>query len=368
MKKYGSNLILNLGEGIVVYDLDFLSTITNFDVIMTAGDNILPVEKRIKIPQDSRLMIRVKHLWNADFAVNFQSKFFLEQLPWCVVYDTSDNPSDFKEEILRLFEEVPNYAVDLGTNGDLERVDKFFEIYNCYPQYIFSPINPLKYRKDIIDYCNEHEIELIATEIYGNKESEEWMKETFTTDYLERFAGINSSGFEINISSLPVVDYLDSITSFGKLKGTEDDDEIFTMSMDIWKDKVSPAKRKVHAYREVDGSKFAWLPSRNSGKVGLSFKKDLSLSENHKKIMKVLDDFKFPEGFLDVDKKKYSDMLCISTIATNNPYYRIKYTIRGDVTVITLIHRYFPWMKKKLFICSYTDEYPYIIEYNDKKA
>ena len=361
------NLILNLGENVVVYDLVALSKEYNFDVITTAGVNVQGLNGKVKVPKDSEVMVRIEHLWNADFAVDFQSEFFLGRLPWCVVYDTLEDPSEYREEIDKIMSKVPNYAVDLGTSGDLERATKFFEIYNVHPRYIFSPLNPLKYRSDIIEYCRTNEIDLIATEIYGNKESEEWMKETFTTDYLERFASYHSSGIELKIDTMLSTDFIYTLRSFEENKRLEDFGELFSMSKDVWTDKVKPAQRKVMSCGIFDGSKFTWHSSRNSGRAELSFKKEATLSETHKEVMRILDDFKFPENFTDLDKKRYSDMLGISTIATENPRYKMKYNIMGDITIITMTNKYLPW-KKKSYICSYTPEAPFIIEFGVTRA
>lgn len=369
MRKYGSNLILNLGNRIVTYDLGVLSKVGfNYSIISTVGDNVLGLKGKIKIPKNIDVMIRVKHLWKSSFAVEFQSRFFLDKMPGCIVFDTSDDPGQYEDEVKKIAESTPDYAIDLGTDGDLDRVYKFEEIYESSPRYIFVPINPLKYRNDIIDYCREKNIDIIATEIYGNRESEEWMKETFTTDYLERFALLNSFGIELDTSTLFITDFIDSLQSIRNYIGKEEvDDKLFSMASDVWIDKVEPAKRRIMSYGLFDGSIFYWPSSKNSGVSKLSFKDESKITEAHKEKLRILDEFIFPETFSKEDKKRYSDMIGISTVAIENPRYKMKYSIQEDITLITMTNKYLPW-RKKFYLCSYTSESPYIMEFGNEKT
>lgn len=361
--KYGNHLILELPETPIIYDLSKFDS--GFDIMTTAGTRVITVGKRLNTKGHS-LTVRLKHLWKASFAVDFQSVIYFGRRAWCVVYDTNDNPEDYKDELDEIISKVSDWAVALGPEGNLDRVKKFSTYFGDNPRYIIVPMNPFKYRREIIDYCKEHDIEIIAEEIYGNKESEEWMKETFTTDYLERFAGIHSDGLVLKMSD-KINEFIYSYEAFWKRVNEDpEDNKIFEPGKDVWTDKVKPAIRKIKATgMGIHDSYFPWPSSRNSGRVILNFKDSSKISESFMKKAEILEDFEFPENFTDIEKRNYSEIIGISKICSRNPEMKPKFDFQGDYASVLLKSKWMPWKKGKLYICTYLGKTPILLKWED---
>lgn len=361
-------LFIDLGNEVCLLDFKSFKD-SNFNLISEVGDSPKFLNGLKTISKEVNIFIRLKHFWISEFSYKFQSKFFFHKDPWCVVFDTDDDPEEYKEEIEKVIYSVPSFGIDLGTDGDISRLKKFTGSIGMIPNYIFCPINPFKYNQEVQDYCSENDIKLISTEIYGNTVSEEWMKETFTTDYLEKFAFWNSDGIE-KVFNGSLLDYIFFKDNFIGSRSIENDDfpNKYEMDKDIWTDKVKPAKRKIFATgKSIKGSRFNWPGYKNSGVSETSFKDESKISDYHKESMEVLEDFIFPDNFSNIDKKKYSDIIGISRIATSNPGWEVSFNIRGDASFITIRHKYLFW-KKKQFICTYLEKNPVIIEIGDEKA
>lgn len=361
--KYGSHLILELPETPIIYD--FTKFDSAFDIMTTAGTRVINIGNKLKTGGHS-ITVRLKHLWKASLAVEFQSIIYFGRKAWCVVYDTDDNPEDYKEELNEIISKVSDWAVALGPEGNLDRVKKFSTYFGDNPRYVIVPMNPLKYRREIIDYCKERDIEIIAEEIYGNKESEEWMKETFTTDYLERFAGIHSDGLVLRMSER-MSEFLYSYDAFIKRINEEPGDtKMFDPGKDVWTDKVKPATRKIKATgMRVGDSYFPWPSSRNSGRVVLSFKDQSRISDSFLEKSEILEEFEFPENFTDIEKRNYSEILGISKICSMNPGMKPKFDFQEDYASVTLKSKWMPWKKGKFYICTYLKNNPVLLKWGN---
>ena len=366
-KTYGNSLVLEIGKNPIIFDLERIRKSIkkgNLVILSNIGDQALTTRGKLKIPADIPVVTRIRHLWKSDFALEFQSRFFLGRLPEYVLYDTTDDPAEFPEEISQIVSKTKGWGIDLGRDGDLGRVEKFRKYMGEEPEFIYTPLNPTKYKKEILDYCEAKNIRLIAYDIYGSNVFREWMIETFTTDYLERFAASKSSGIVLNTDSgiygpiFTLVSYLEE-HGFG---GEEvRDPDLFTLGKDSWREPLKEPKRSIHSISGggiPGGSRFIWYSPWNSGgRVNLSFKalKTPVLSDEHKELSNELEDYKIPEYITGEEARKYSDMFGISYLATENPGHKIIYNIQGDITTVLLKPKF--WFgKKKLYAVVYNGE------------
>ena len=70
---------------------------------------------------------------------------------------------------------------------DTEEIIKFKEVSGRYPDVVRLSINPLKYPKEILDYCKESGIEVIGTDIFGPQILREYYRNLFPESFLQAF-------------------------------------------------------------------------------------------------------------------------------------------------------------------------------------
>ena len=368
--KYADSIVLELGKKPGMIDIDKIKKKGFLYILSNVGDNYVDATKKdqkFKIPAEASVVIRLKHLWKADYITDFHTKFYLRRLADYIIYDTTDDPADYEDEMAALKNKFKGWGVDLGSDGDLDRIKKFKDFYDEEPEFIFTPLNPIKYKKRIINYCKKNNIKLVAYDIYGTRFFNDWMIETFTTDYLEKFAASKSTGITLS-TDMDIRDLAYSLVSICDQYGflgeeiPEEYEKLFNIERDIWKDPGREPVRKVVSISNggIPGdSKFSWLPEKNSlGNVTLGFKEFSSpqLSESHKESARELEDYQLPENMTLFDYKKYTDMIGLSVLAVENPGYKLTYNISGDITTVLLSSKYLPWRKKKLFAIVYNQE------------
>lgn len=352
---YGNELVLDLGEGSILYtlpkDLDY-------SLISTVGVfNDWYIKK--KIPKKSQLMIRVEHLWELDYFVNFQSRFILGRVPDIIVFKTQDKLEDYPD-LSTVLDKFENYGIDLGEDNNLELVMEYEGILGHLPSYIFCQVNPMKYSSDVIEFCKLNGITLIATNIFGNPESEVWMKKSFTVGYLERFALSNSDGIVLSLSGRSFEDLSGSIALYSVYHGKElgsSEEELFR-GKEFWADKLKSAEKVIYSY---DNLSYEVPDPFNYEVSDLGFRpRDFKVPDD----IEVLDNFKFPSGFTALDKLRYSFMIGISELGSRYPGYSLSYEVFGGYLLVYLKH----FWSKRVFLVSSTPDSPFLVDLKDSKS
>lgn len=78
------------------------------------------------------------------------------------------------------------------SNFNIDQIIEYKDIIGEYPEYNEMEINPLYYDKDLIEFCHDKGIKLIAYAILGGKYNARRNISRFTLPYLLSFAGYNS--------------------------------------------------------------------------------------------------------------------------------------------------------------------------------
>jgi hypothetical protein len=370
MKTYGNSLVLEITKDPVYLDLKKIKeavTLNNLYFLLTVGEMGETVwGEKLVIPKEVPIMFRLRHFWMSGFAIDFQSKFYYNRLPDYIIFDTDEEPT---EEVRDIVLGVQGWGIDLGEHGNLDRVKKFKEFMGEEPRFILSPLNPMRYKKEILDYTEKNGVELLSYDIYGSDFYKEWMIYTFTTDYLERFAAYHSQGIVLKLGHniydtiLTLISYSGK-NGFASEKVTEEYEKLFKVDKEeVWRDPGKlPMIKGISSFGNggiSGGSKFVWFNPRNSASnIKLSFDTFHSpiLSEEHERNKTELSEFTIPEEFNLIEARQYSDMIGISTLATENPRYKITYDIDEDLTVITLTPRNLFWKEEKVYACTYNYE------------
>lgn len=102
------------------------------------------------------------------------------------------NPrSDWKDLALRL--ESDDRVIESGvSNFTIDDIKKYKDIVGHYPKYNEMEINPLYFDKDLIKFCLDNRIKIIAYAILGGKYNARRNIATYTLPYLLSFASVHA--------------------------------------------------------------------------------------------------------------------------------------------------------------------------------
>lgn len=168
----------------------FMESNTGIDIVISPSDG---VDWNLSgfIPKDTTIYSLIPHIDRADETIESQKL--------ALGLDISNNFIPlFDAELIDNFEVLKKFpGCGLYNVESQFTIQKFEEDTEFTPSVIRIAINPLNYPKEILDYCKEEEISIIATEIFGNDLMKDYMLSLFNEPFLHLFAKHNSNIVEI---------------------------------------------------------------------------------------------------------------------------------------------------------------------------
>lgn len=140
-------------------------------------------------------------------------------------------------EGLRSYPEYGVYGAE-----DVEEILELEEVMGKLPDIVRISINPLKYPKELIDFCKSNNIKILGTDIFGSDILKEYYKNLFPDSFLQAFGEYNA-----NIIEVPGNDPYFIKEAYQRSGKKQDNPNLFKYSKYI--DKTPPLKvlpRKVH--------------------------------------------------------------------------------------------------------------------------
>lgn len=89
------------------------------------------------------------------------------------------------------------YEMGLYDVSYVSEIRDFKEKIGVYPDYIRLQVNPLKYPKEILDYCKTNGIKVIGADILGEKLFQEYYSRLFPETFLQAFGEHNTDILEV---------------------------------------------------------------------------------------------------------------------------------------------------------------------------
>lgn len=148
------------------------------------------------------------------------------------------------------YEEIKGYT-EIGLYGisGVDDIKEFEEKSERKPDFIRISINPLKYPKEIINYCRTNNIKIMATDVFGSDILREYYKKLFPETFLQAFGEYNSSILEIPGDDPYFIK--DVYSRYGKTP--TESTKLLEYSKDV--DKVPSLKipgKKIHQYLDIE--------------------------------------------------------------------------------------------------------------------
>lgn len=96
------------------------------------------------------------------------------------------------QDILGGYPEIGIYDVE-----EIEEIEEFTRETTITPDYVRIRINPLKYPKEILDYCRKNKIKIIGGEIFGEEILQAYYSKMFPESFLQAFGEHNTDILEV---------------------------------------------------------------------------------------------------------------------------------------------------------------------------
>lgn len=140
------------------------------------------------IPDDVKVFSLIPHLDRSEETIASQilTLGVQEIIP---LFPVSENYESLK---LGFFESFGLYNVK-----DVEEILNFESEKGILPDVVRISVNPLKYPKELLDYCKENKIDVIGTDIFGESLLREYYKRIFPIPFLQAFGEHNVDFLEV---------------------------------------------------------------------------------------------------------------------------------------------------------------------------
>ena len=163
----------------------FLESIPKVGLVVSPSDGV-DWELSGAIPEEMKVYSLIPHLKNSEETISSHI-LALGVNRVCPLFPVSPSYVDFQ-----LHPEFGLYNVQC-----IDDIQTFKEETGYQPDVIRVSINPLKYPKELLDYCKEEGIDVIGTDIFGPDLLREYYTKLFPEAFLQAFGEHNTDLLEI---------------------------------------------------------------------------------------------------------------------------------------------------------------------------
>lgn len=163
----------------------FIKSLPNIGLVVSPGDG-KDWELSGAIPDETKVYSLIPHTEGAQETID-SHKLALGVFDIIPLFPAASDPGN-----LRKYSEYGIYDVQ-----DVEEIQEFENIMEKLPDVVRISINPLRYPKELIDYCRNSGIKILGTDIFGPNHLREYYKGLFPETFMQAFGEHNTDILEI---------------------------------------------------------------------------------------------------------------------------------------------------------------------------